>query len=79
MGSCQLPITYGSNAGEFYGLSDNGISYAILSQNRGYDWVMLDNLKTSAGGNVPTPEPATMLLMGTGLAGLIGAKRRKKA
>jgi len=31
------------------------------------------------GDAAPVPEPATMLLMGTGIAGLIAARRKKKA
>jgi hypothetical protein len=34
---------------------------------------------TPCPGPTPIPEPATMLLMGTGIAGLIGARRKKKA
>jgi hypothetical protein len=46
---------------------------------------MGDNQANSAalfdavGSTAPVPEPATMLLMGTGIAGLIAARRKKKA
>ena len=33
---------------------------------------------TYSGGATPTPEPATMLLLGTGLAGLIGGRMKRR-
>jgi hypothetical protein len=39
----------------------------------------LDNVFVDASSSAPVPEPATMLLMGTGIAGLIAARRKKKA
>jgi len=36
------------------------------------------SLNIIPGGDTPVPEPATMLLMGAGLVGLLGVNRRKK-
>ncbi len=41
------------------------------------EWWGIDNVQVSINNDTPIPEPATMLLFGTGLVGLLGAKRRK--
>jgi hypothetical protein len=53
-----------------FGLSTLGTRYIPLNN---------VNLEGCFDTATPVPEPATMLLMGTGIAGLIAARRRKKA
>src|SRR6056297_268355 len=44
LGSTTIDPTQGSNAGEYFGVNANSISYATLTAQGGGDWVFVDNL-----------------------------------
>ncbi len=66
-----LPITQTSNAGDFVGLKDPGIAYAVLS-GPSSDYIFIDDVTGIPGG---VPEPATWAMMVAGLGLLGGALR----
>ncbi|MCD6199426.1 MAG: PEP-CTERM sorting domain-containing protein [Deltaproteobacteria bacterium] len=71
-----LPSTGSSSSGEYYGIAADGTSYATLSWSGSYDWIAIDNF-TYTSSSEPVPEPSTILLMGTGLLGIIGFGRKR--
>lgn len=74
--------TYGSNAGDYFGIASAGITHATLvkSSGSGSDYVFIDNFTYSTSStSTSVPEPASLALLGLGLAGLGFSQRKSKA
>lgn len=52
------------------------VSFYVLDG--GPTWDNVGGISLDVNPSTPTPEPSTMLLLGTGIAGLVGSKRRSK-
>ena len=61
---------------EFYGAKANDIKYvSFVAQNA--DWVKIDDFHFVPTSTAPVPEPATLLLIVTGLGGAVASRRRR--
>jgi hypothetical protein len=71
------PLATTSMSPGFVGFSSDKpfSSFYIVDPSRS---VMIDNFAYTAKSSAPTPEPASMLLLGTGLAAHAGARKLKK-
>ena len=67
----------------FFGLIEDsgtlaaGTPFSFGQQSSNWSGVSVDNITYSSNSPSPVPEPATMLLFGTGLIGLVGWKKRE--
>ena len=65
--------------GQFLGFtSDSAFTQVTIAAISGYSYTLDTLVYGDASAVAPVPEPATTLLIGTGLVGLVGARIRRK-
>ena len=72
----EIDTPNGVNEGQFFGILRASSDIRSFRLTNAY-WV-LDDLTFARDSQTPIPEPATMLLFGTGLVGLAGIRRKFK-
>ncbi len=80
LGSITIPNTMQPTPGgmQEYSLPYDGISSLVFTAGLS-DYSNMDDLSFNGGSTAPVPEPATLLLFGTGIAGLAAVVRRKRS
>jgi hypothetical protein len=78
-GACTTASCTWTPAGVAFAGTAESVDFTGSAEIIGFDNVTLGSATPGTGGTTPTPEPATMLLLGVGSLGLLGARRKKLA
>ena len=76
--SVAASLIFSHNDGNYIGLANAGIAYATFTS-AVEDWVLIDNITFASESTNDVPEPASLALLGLGLAAFACSRRKTSA